>query len=120
MKIKHEQEILRIKSEMNEEHKLEIIAKDDEIATLLSQNQQLQVQTGQNTANDRSNAHFFVIEYINSLFALDNGKEKVRRIVTDQINFRQKKILKFKDSVLAFHNERSNLVTVVQLIGLQE
>ena len=39
----HKAEILRIKSEMNEEHKLEIIAKDDEIETLLLQNQQLQV-----------------------------------------------------------------------------
>ena len=72
---------------MNEEHKSEIIAKNDEIATLQSQNQQLQVESGQNTANDRPNTLFFGYSKVNSLLALDNGKEKVRRIVTDQINF---------------------------------
>ena len=105
---------------MNEEHKREIIAKDDEIATLQSQNEQLLLEIEQNTVNDRSNAHFFAIPGYNILFALDNGKEKVRRIVSNQINFSKKKILKFKDSVLAFHNVHGNPVTVMQLIGLQE
>ena len=50
---------------MNEEHKLEIIAKDDEIATLQAQNQQLQVESGQNTANDRPNTLFFVYKKTN-------------------------------------------------------
>ena len=78
---------------MNEEHKSEIIAKDDEIATLQSQNQQLQVESGQNTANNRSNTLFFAFSSVNSLLALDYGKEKVRRIVNDAIDFKFKRIL---------------------------
>ena len=105
---------------MNEEHKREIIAKDDEIATLQSQNQQLQVKSGQNNANDRSNALFFVYHGLSSLPTLDNAKEKLRPIVTDWLKFEDKKVLKFKNSVLAFDNDHSNPVTVVQLIGLEE
>ena len=74
---------------MNEEHKRELILIYDEIATLQSQNQQMRVETEQITANDSSNAVFFADNIINSLIALDNGKEKVRHIRTDQINFKQ-------------------------------
>ena len=104
---------------MNEEHKCEIIAKDDEIATLQSQYQQLQVESEQNTASARSSTHFFVNYGLNILFALDNDKEKVRRIVTDQIDFRVKIILEFNGSVLVFSNDNNKPVTVVQLNGQQ-
>ena len=73
MQTKHEQEILRIKSEMNEEHKHEIIAKEDQIATLQTHNQQMQVETEQNAASNRSKAVFFTFFNAKSLLALDNG-----------------------------------------------
>ena len=74
---------------MNEEHKREIIAKDDEKETLQSQNLQLQVELVQK----RSNTLFFVYPAVNSLLALDYGNEKVRRIVAQQLNFKKKKII---------------------------
>ena len=52
------------------------------------------------------------------MFALDSGKEKVRRIATDQIDLREKKVLKFKDSVLVFDDNNTDPVTVMQLNGL--
>ena len=67
-----------------------------------------------------SNTVFFALWNVNSLFAFDNGKEEVRHIVSDQINFGEKKILKFEDSVLAFNSDSLTPVTVVQLIGLKE
>ena len=76
MQTKHEKEILRIKSKMNEEHKREIIAKEDQITTLQSQNHKLQLEIEQNTVNDRSNTLLFVLNSFSSLLALDNGKEK--------------------------------------------
>ena len=73
------------------------------------------MEKGQKTVNDWSNAVFFVFKTINSLLVLNNGKEKVRRIVHDQIDFRKKRILKFDGSLLTFHNATNNPVTVEQL-----
>ena len=94
---------------MNEEHKHELMAKDEEISAL-----QLKLAAGLNSSKDMYSTMYFRWGG-KSLLALDNGSELLRRIEVDQIDFSDKQIVNFKNSVLAFRNNNYHLMTVTQL-----